>query len=294
MTPPTSDILMITYKRPGYLRLSLPRLLETCDEHTRVWLWHNGDDEETLDVVRSHLDHPAVYRFHHSRENQRLTAPTNWMWSEGDADLVSKVDDDCLVTPGWIEAFRQVHLDNPNLGAVGSWRFYDEDFVPELAEPKIVTLAGGHRMMRNHWVQGSGYLLSRKVIDRQGLLTPGTSFPQWCIDAALNGAVHGWLFPFVHEEHMDDPRSEHTLFKTDEDLLANLPLSAQTSGVRTVAAWEQQMRNSAYNVQLATLDLRQYKGWRRRLANLKVRGTRARTKTATAMAARELTKAGAR
>ena len=42
------DILMITYNRPEYTRLSLERLLATCDESMRVWVWHNGTDEETL------------------------------------------------------------------------------------------------------------------------------------------------------------------------------------------------------------------------------------------------------
>ena len=29
------DVLMITYNRPDYVALSLPRLLEECDERTR-------------------------------------------------------------------------------------------------------------------------------------------------------------------------------------------------------------------------------------------------------------------
>src|SRR5690606_28589268 len=48
-----ADILMITYRSAGYLHLSLPRLLETLGERDRVWLWHNGDDEATLEDRKS-------------------------------------------------------------------------------------------------------------------------------------------------------------------------------------------------------------------------------------------------
>ena len=103
MRRPGVDVLMITYNRPEYTRLALDRLLATGDENLRVWLWHNGAHEETLSVVREHLDHPCVWKFHHSRENAKLRDPTNWILQEGDSEYVSKVDDDCLVPEGWIE-----------------------------------------------------------------------------------------------------------------------------------------------------------------------------------------------
>ena len=98
----TVDVLMITHNRPTAVSRSLPRLLETCDESTRVWLWQNGDHEETLELVSTFAKDPRVAAFHHSRENQKLRPPTNWRWSQSQATYVSKVDDDCLVTPGWI------------------------------------------------------------------------------------------------------------------------------------------------------------------------------------------------
>jgi hypothetical protein len=72
----TIDILMVTYNSPDSTRLALTRLLETCGEHMRVWLWHNGDHAETLDLVRSFEPHPRAYRFKHSEENVRLWSPT--------------------------------------------------------------------------------------------------------------------------------------------------------------------------------------------------------------------------
>lgn len=266
-----TDVLMITHRSAGYLHLSLPRLLSTCGEHDRVWLWHNGEDEETLEALRSYRDDPRVARFHHSRENVRLRPPTSWLWSESTARYVSKVDDDCMVSPGWLDTFVAAHEADPSLGVVGSWRHPEEDFRPELASGRIRTLAGGHRLMLNLWVQGSGYVLPRSHVERLGLLRDDESFTGYCIRLARAGAVNGYYFPFVREDHMDDPRSPHTLIRSDEDLQRRMPLSAQVNGVRTVDDWLGQLRRSAMILQSASLDPRSYSGWRSKRRSVKRR-----------------------
>jgi len=259
------DVLMITYNRAAYTALSLPRLLETCDERTRVWLWHNGDHEETLEVVRSFADDPRVHRFHHSRENKRLTEPTNWLWSESGGDYLSKIDDDCLMPDGWVGELRTAHEDAPRLGVVGCWRFMPEDFDPALASWKIEELSGGRRILRNCWVEGSGYLMKRACVDELGPLTGKMSFPGYCKILARRGWIHGWLHPFLIQEHMDDPRSEHCVIRTDDDLKAAAPLTAVNFGIATVDERVEQIRRHAREVQIASLDPRVYSGWRRRL-----------------------------
>jgi glycosyltransferase involved in cell wall biosynthesis len=256
------DVLMVTYRSPEYVRLSLDNLLRTADERTRVWLWHNGTHEETLDVVRAFLGHPRVHRFHHSLENVRLREPTNWLWREADGEFVSKVDDDCLEPPEWIETLRKAHQDFAGFGVLGTWRFYPEDFRPDAASRKIGQFPGGHRVMRNLWVQGSGYLLRRSVVEEIGPLREGQSFTQYCIDSARRGWVNGWYYPFLFEEHMDDPRSPNSLLRSDADLLERLPLSARQNGVRTLDDWTAQMRRSAEVAQTAPLDPRHFLGWR--------------------------------
>lgn len=259
-----ADVIMITYRSGGYLHLSLPRLLETCGDDDRVWLWHNGDDEETLEALRPYRSDARVARFHHSRENVRLREPTNWLWTQSEARFVSKVDDDCRVAPGWIDTFAAAHDDNPDFGVIGSWRHPDEDFLPDLAARKIQTFRGGHQLMRNLWVQGSGYLLPRAYTERLGPLQETESFTGYCHRVARAGGVNGYYFPFVPEDHMDDPRSPHSLIKTDADLADRMPLSAQTNGVRTVDDWLAQLKQSAYVLQTASLDPRAYRGWRRK------------------------------
>ncbi len=148
MTAPEVDVLMITFRRPHYTEMSLARLLDSVDESVRVWVWHNGEDAETLDVVRSFEDHPRFHRLHVSPENQRLRAPTNWLWENAEGAYLSKVDDDCLVPERWVETLREAHEAEPRFGVVGCWRFQDEDFLPNVAGPKIETFSGGHRRRR--------------------------------------------------------------------------------------------------------------------------------------------------
>ncbi|MGA3565163.1 glycosyltransferase family 2 protein [Melissospora conviva] len=262
------DILMITHNRPEYVRLALPHLLESCPPQARVWLWHNGTDEETLRAVLAHRDHPRLHRFHHSPVNTGLRTPTNWLWQEATGAYLGKVDDDCLPDPAWLRVLPAAHADNPRFGVIGCWRFPDSDVDPELVAKKLADYPGGHRLMRNHWIQGSGYLVKREVLDQLGPLRPDESFTGWCLRAARAGWVNGWYHPFLHEEHMDDPRSPHTIYRTDADLLARLPLSARNTGCRTVADWTDQMRHAALVVQRAPLDLRAYEGWRWRVRNI--------------------------
>lgn len=256
------DILMITHDRPAYTRLSLPRLLETCDESMRVWLWHNGEHGETLDVVRELANHPRVHEFHHSRENRMLREPTNWLWQHAEGEYLSKVDDDCLVPHGWAQKLRKAHEDVPALGVVGCWRFCDEDFNPSHAADKITPLPGGHQVLRSLWVEGSGYLLKRACLDQVGLLRRKESFSRHCIRIWAAGWLNGWYYPFLYQEHMDDPRSPNTLLRDDESFARNMPLTARKFGVSSLEGWTHWVREDARQLQTASLNPYEYLGWR--------------------------------
>lgn len=271
MNDESLDVLMITHQRPDYVKLSLPRLLDGLDESSRLWLWHNGDDVETRKVVESYSSHPRVFQYHYSPENLGLRTPTNWMWKSAAGAFVSKIDDDCLIPDGWLEGHRTAHRNSPTVGVTGSWRFYDEDFRPDDALAKVQTLNNGIQLMRNHWVQGSGYLAKRSLIDLNGPLKDGESFPDWCIRAAKAGFINGWVFPFLHEEHMDDPRSPWTMYTSDEIFMKYRPLSAFQTGVVTLDGWTEQMKRSAYDLQRASLDIRDYGGLRLKWKNARTR-----------------------
>jgi len=271
---PTIDILMVTYNSPESTRLALGRLLETCNERMRVWLWHNGDDAQTLGVVREFIEHPRIHEFRHSHENVKLWAPTNWLLEHARGDFLSKVDDDNILPFGWTEPLLAAHAANPEFGVLGCWRFQDEDFVPHLAEQKIREFAEGHRILQNTWVEGSCFLMKSQCRDEAGTLTHGQNFPQYCRALALKGWINGWYYPFIRYENLDDPRSPHTLIRSQEDLMRRLPLTAQYNGVKTIEDWTNQLRRSALNAQTAPIDPRHWFGWRRLLRRVRVRTLR--------------------
>lgn len=243
------DILMITCHRPEYTRRSLRALLDSCDQQMRVWVWHNGQHEETLDIVRGMQDHPNFHRLHHSRENRLVREPTNWLFSEADGDLLSVVADDCVVENGWAQTLRRAHADVPRLGVAACWHFALEDFDAELADRKTRTFLGNHRIIVNPWVQGSGVVLKRACVERNGLIPPNEpGFTSWCMRLAAKRWINGWYRPLIPIDHMDDPRSPHSMLKSDADLEQHLPLSARVRGVRSIDDWIDHLRVSAREV----------------------------------------------
>lgn len=259
---PLNDILVITHTRPGYARLALERLLATCDERCQLWLWHNGNDAETLDVATEFSRHPLVHRFHHSPDNKGQNTPLRWIMEHGAAPYVSKVDDDCLMPHGWLQTLRRAHADIADLGVIGCWRFPDDLFLPHVAAKKIKRLEGDHRLMLNSWVEGSGFVLKRTCVEREGIIPRTWSFPRYCVSLAAKGWVNGWYFPFLYQEHMDHPWSVHTMFKRDNDLARHAPVNARRWGVTTVDEYSDHFRQEAYRLQRAKPDARLYTGWR--------------------------------
>lgn len=179
----------------------------------------------------------------------------------------------------WPSQLIAAHQDEPRFGVLGSWRFMDEDFNEALASTKIQQFSGGHRVLRNLWVEGSSFVMKRECIDDVGPLADGQSFTWYCRELGRRGWVNGYYFPFVRYGNLDDPRYPGTLIKSDADLATRLPLSARKNGVSTVAEWTDQIRRSAHIVQTTPYDPRHYSGWRhqwrriRRRARL-VRGQR--------------------
>jgi hypothetical protein len=218
-----------------------------------------------------------VYEFHHSRDNKKLHEPINWLWANANGDFLCKVDDDCLMPYGWASVLRQAHADVPEFGAIGCWRFPEEDFVPELAHRKIKTFPGGHQIMQNCWVEGSGFLMKQACIEEHGLLLPGESFTCYCIRLALAGWINGWYYPFLYQEHMDHPRAPHTMLKTEDEFQCYMPLTAKYFNIPSLEQWNQYLRNDAIYIQTASINPKDYIGWRakfRRLVNKIIRKIR--------------------
>lgn len=245
-------ILMITHNRPQYTSLSLSRLVETVPPAAKITIWDNASSDDTLAVLKKFARHPSVEQVVYNKTNDKLWGPTNWFWENSkDADLLSKIDDDCLMPARWVEKLQEAHRDIPQAGILGCWRFMPEDMNITKASKKIHAF-GAHMLLRNCWIEGSGYLFKRKLIDEIGLLKPKETFTTWCVRAAARGYINGWYYPFMYQEHMDDPRAEHSGIKTDKDLQEFLPLSA--AGIRTRDEWIAKLKSSAAKLQEYSLD----------------------------------------
>jgi hypothetical protein len=262
------DVLMVTHRRADYIAQSLPRLLQQCDGVARVWLWHNGEHPEVLALLDEWAPHPAVAAVHRSAENVGQREPINWLFENARGRYVSKVDDDCLMADGWIEHLRSMHEAAPELGVVGTWRFQPEDFDAALAAPKIVEVADGWGVLRNHWVQGSGFLMKRACVLEEGPLREREMLPSYFTRLGLRGWTNGFAYPFVREDHMDDPRSSNTALHTAEDLVARMPLTAGRHGMTSLEGWIEHLQRTARSVQTAPLEPKHYRGWRRALARV--------------------------
>ncbi len=256
-----ADIFMITYNRASYVELSLPNLLSTCRPDDRIWIWHNGTHEETIAAVREHADHPNVARIHFSDQNLKLREPTNWFWSHATAPYLGKVDDDCLVPEGWIERLVRIHQDSERAGILSCWPFLEEDLNKALVARKTVRL-GGHGVMANPWVGGAGYIMKRLCQERCGPLGDSEGFTTYCMRVCKAGWLVGWPMPPLLMDHMDDPRSNHTIFRTDEDVLAHRGLTATWRGIETVDAMTKRVKEAALELQTGSSNWRDYYGWR--------------------------------
>jgi len=247
-------ILMITYNRPSYTELSLKTLCENTPETAKIVIWDNASGEQTRAVVKKYENHPRVDRIIFNSTNEKLRRPTNWFFENyREADFLGKVDDDCLVPVGWCETLQQAHRAIPEAGILGCWHFLPEDFDEDKARKKIFWY-GEHRIMRNCWVGGSGYMMKKAVIDKIGLIRKGESFTTFCLRAASKGFINGWYYPFLIQEHMDDPRAEHTGIKTKEDFKRQIPLTATTFKIESLDDWIQFHRDDAKRQQVYSID----------------------------------------
>lgn len=260
-------ILYITHNRLEYTKLSLKQLFYSINslKDAKIVIWDNASHDELKSFLYSYINHPKIEKIVFNQNNDMLWKPTNWFWGAyKDADFLCKVDDDCLVPDEWCQILTKAHSDIYAAGILGCWRFFPEDFIRSLAEKKIQTF-NDHQIMRNCWVEGSGYLMKSSVIEKIGFLRKNETFTSYCIRASARGFINGWYYPFLFQEHMDDPRSSNTLIKTDDDFLTQLPLTAKNFNVTTIDSWVIWMRNNAKNLQSYSINPYDYIGIKAKL-----------------------------
>jgi glycosyltransferase involved in cell wall biosynthesis len=201
------DLIFITYNRLEYTRLALNSVLANPSENFSLTIWDNASTDGTVAYLKNQVKDHRIARVVFSRENVGQIAAVNQVWRESKADLLGKLDNDCIVTPGWTRTLARAHADIPELGVVACWHFFPEDFDYQRAKHKIQQI-GPHRILRHPWTCGTGLLIKRASYERFGPLTGGATTEYW-LEMARAGFVNGFYYPLIYQEHMDDPRSRH-------------------------------------------------------------------------------------
>jgi glycosyltransferase involved in cell wall biosynthesis len=264
-------LVFITYNRLHYTRLALASLLADPTEDFSLTIWDNGSTDGTVEYLKNEVGDKRIADIIFSKENVGQTMAVNEIWGKSKANLLGKLDNDCLVTPGWTRILAQAHNDIPNLGVVACWHFSPDDFDYERAKHKIQKF-GNHQILRHPSTCGTGLLLKRDTFERLGPIQ-GKATTQYWLKMALAGYINGFYYPLVYQEHMDDPKSKHSHLKDEASYQAAkaVTVNINSPGQETLAGrwrWRQEVLD---NVLDDPWDVKYYIGWRSKLRRIKKR-----------------------
>lgn len=267
-------IVFVTHNRIEYTRKAIKRLLADPSEEFDLYLWDNASTDKTPEYLKDTIKDPRIVEVVLSKENVGQTGAMNYAWCKTQAELIGKLDNDCLVTPGWTRIFAKAHQDIEKLGAVACWHFPKDSFDEDLARRggKIQAF-GRHRVFRHPWVCGSGFLLKRKTFLEQGPWETGPEVgtTNYFLRIALDGYINGWYFPLVLQEHMDDPISQHSLLKDDSTVKAMqaTTFSLRHHDVNTLRERIRLRKIVLHNLLTDPWEPECYVGWRGKLLAIK-------------------------
>lgn len=262
-------LVFITYNRLEYTKLSLPSVLADPTEDFSLTIWDNASTDGTQKYLES-IEDPRIKEKVFSRENVGQMAAVNEIWSKSKSDLLGKLDNDCIMPPGWTRTLAQAHKDIPKLGVVACWHYLPEDFDYERAKHKIQTF-GKHKIFRHPWTGGTGLLLKRDTFERFGPIT-WTSTTKYWIKIASAGYINGYYFPLICLDHMDDLHSKHSRFNLMSfDEAFKYKPSFQEGRITNQKQLEWGRKTYLENLLTGPYDPKSYLGWRGKLKGAKFR-----------------------
>ncbi len=264
-------LVFITHNRLEYSRLALRSILADPTEEFALTIWDNGSTDGTVEFLTKEVSDPRIADLVLCRENRGQTTAVNESWAKLPADLLGKLDNDCIMTPGWTRTLAQAHADIPELGAVACWHFFTEDFDYARARHKIQTF-GRHQIFRHPWTCGTGLLFKRTDFERFGPIE-GRATTQYWLKMAAAGRVNGFYYPLIYQEHMDDPMSSYSKVRTDAGLREQAAVTAglqmrHFENMHELCQWRDEILRNLLD---DPYDPRYYTGWRRKLTAVKDR-----------------------
>src|SRR5688572_8565139 len=160
-------LVLVTHNRVQYTQKCVEHVLADNKSNFELHIWDNASTDDTpryLSSIRDRRLKSVVL----SEKNVGQTTAMNRVWAQTDAELVSKLDNDCLVSPGWLCTLAAAHRDVKELGAVACWHYELADFNDRVAQSKTIELAGGHQIFQHPWVCGSGFVIKRETYLKMG------------------------------------------------------------------------------------------------------------------------------
>ncbi len=263
-------IVLVTHNRLEYTQKSLPRLLEDPNEEFDLYLWDNASTDGTGEYLKDGVQDPRIVEVVLSEENAGQTGAMNYVWSKTKAELVGKLDNDCLVTPGWTRIFALAHKDIGRLGAVACWHYpldeFDEDAARQAGK---IQKFGQHGLLRHPSVCGSGFIMKRRTYIKYGQWRAGCNVATtgYFMKMARGGEINGWYYPLILQEHMDDPRSKHSLITDDESLreLYDITFTVRNDGITRMKQRWAKRKEILYVLNSEPWRAKYYIGWRGKL-----------------------------
>lgn len=261
------DLAFITHNRLAYTKLSLVSILADPTEQFALTIWDNGSTDGTIDYLKNEVNDPRIRDIVLSKANVGQTAAVNEIWGRSQAQLLGKLDNDCLMTPGWTRILAQAHEDIPKLGTVACWHFPLDDFDEEAARKAgKIQAFGKHQILRHPWTCGTGLLVKRDTYRQFGPLLDKTTTQYW-LNLALKGYINGFYYPLVLQEHMDDLRSPHCLIKDDESLqeYRQVTVELKDNNITSQRGRRNRRRTILRDLNSGPWRAEPYAGWRGRL-----------------------------
>jgi len=212
-------LVLVTHNRVRYTEKCAAHLLADTHSEFVLHIWDNASTDDTASYLKSLRD-PRIREVIFWGNNAGQTVAMNRVWAQTSADFVAKIDNDCLVTPGWTGLLAAAHRDNPDLGAIACWHYREEDFEQRIAQRKIRQM-NKHAVFEHPFVCGSGFMLKRETYLKMGPWPEGSAdigTTGYFLRLAQAGYVNGWYFPLILQHHMDDPLSPYCSYHDDKSL----------------------------------------------------------------------------
>jgi glycosyltransferase involved in cell wall biosynthesis/MoaA/NifB/PqqE/SkfB family radical SAM enzyme len=178
---PLVSIIILTYNQLEYTKKCLESIAANTPEPHEIIIVDNGSTDGTVQWLRNLAAENSNYRLIENKENLGFALGNNKGIAEAKGDYVVLMNNDVVVTPGWLKRLVKVAKRKPQVGIVGPMSNYvsGPQFVKEVTYKKT-SLVGLSKFSKTfarkhagqtmpYWrVVGFCMLIKREVIDKIG------------------------------------------------------------------------------------------------------------------------------